>query len=82
MPTRSSIAVILNAGGAALDLAALRDIPEGRLVKAEFAASERASCVAATVQHECSDRDFVGALRTWAHGRGWSVAVASSAEPH
>ena len=82
MPTRSSIAIILSAGGASLDLAALGDIPRGKLVRAEFAAGERASCVAATLQHECSASELLVALRLWANRHGWSVTVAPLAKPH
>jgi hypothetical protein len=71
-----SIAVILSAGGAELDLPALGDIPGARLVRAEFARSERAACVAATLEHQCPAGELLRALRPWAAGRGWSVTVA------
>ena len=73
---RRSIAVILSAGGAELDLQALADLPGGRLVRAEFARSERAACVAATLEHQCPVGELVAVLRPWAAGRGWSVTVA------
>jgi hypothetical protein len=73
---RRSVAVILSAGGAELDLPALADLPQGRLVRAEFARSERAACVAATLEHQCPLDELVSALRPWAAGRGWSVTVA------
>ena len=72
----SSIAVILNTDGVPLDLFALQSIPKARIVKAEFACGESASCVAATLEHECSARDLKVALRSWASGQGWSVTVA------
>ena len=74
---QSSIAVILSAGGATLDLQALADLPKARVVRAEFAQGERAACAAATLEHECSKGDLLAALRPWAAGRGWSVTVAS-----
>lgn len=75
MPNQS-IAVILSAGGAALDLAALADLPIGTLVRAEFAHGERAACVAATLEHECDASDVLRRLKPWAAGRGWRVTVA------
>jgi len=74
--SHSSIAIILSAGGATLDLGALDDLPLARLVHAEFARGERAACVAATLRHECDVTELVKALRPWATGRGWSVTVA------
>ena len=71
-----SVAVILSAGGAELDLQALESLPGARLVRAEFARSERAACVAATLEHQCPLGDLVSGLRAWAAGRGWSVTVA------
>lgn len=71
-----SVAVILNVGGSVLDWGALGDVPQGRVVRAEFACGERAACVAATVEHECPPSELVVALRRWAAGRGWSVTVA------
>lgn len=72
----SSVAVILNTNGAPLDLVALQSLPNARIVRAEFACGESAACVAATLEHECSARDLLEALRSWASGRGWSVTVA------
>ena len=72
----SSIAVILNTGGVTLDIASLKTIPRARVVKAEFAHGERAACVAATLEHECSSRDLLDALRPWAADNGWTVTVA------
>jgi hypothetical protein len=74
--SRRSIAVILSAGGAELDLAALGNLPRGRLIRAEFARGERAACVAATLEHQCPLAELVSVLRPWAAGRGWSVTVA------
>ena len=59
-----------------LDIGALRTIPNAQIVKAEFAHGERAACVAATLEHECSTRDLLNALRPWAAENGWSVTVA------
>lgn len=78
---RSSIAVILSAGGARLDLRALGDLPLARVVRAEFAWGDEAACVAATLEHECDARELLQALRPWATGRGWSVTVAPLAGP-
>ena len=75
--SRRSVAVILSAGGAELDLRALGDLPRARLVRAEFAWGERAACVAATLEHDCPTGELAAALRPWAHGRGWSVTVAA-----
>ena len=72
----SSVAVILSAGGARLDLAALGDLPLARVVRAEFAWAERSACVAATLEHECEAAELLHALKPWATGRGWSVTVA------
>ena len=74
--SRRSVAVILSAGGAELDLPALRNLPGARLVRAEFAWGERAACVAATLEHECPPGELLAALKPWAAGRGWSVTVA------
>ena len=71
-----SIAVILSVHGAALDAAALGDLPRGRLVHAEFAWGDRAACVAATLEHECTPAELAVDLRRWAAGRGWSVTIA------
>lgn len=71
-----SVAVILNVNGAVLDWDALADLPEARLLRAEFARGERAGCVAATLEHECEAADLAAALRRWAACRGWSVTVA------
>jgi hypothetical protein len=76
MQNNSSVAVILNTRGTLLSVASLRDIPRARVVRAEVAAGESATCVAATLEHECSLRDLSEALRSWAAGRGWSVTVA------
>ena len=70
------MAVILSAGGATLDLEALAGLPEGRLVRAEFARGERAACVAATVEHECPDAELLSTLRRWASGHGWLLTIA------
>ena len=76
MVMHRSVAVILSAGGSQLDLDALNGLPGARLVRAEFARSERAACVAATLEHQCPVGDLAAALRPWAAGRGWSVTVA------
>jgi hypothetical protein len=76
MRYQRSVAVILNAGGMVLDLHSLGDLPQGRVVRAEFAWGERAVCVAATLEHECPSGELTDALRQWAAGRGWSVTVA------
>ncbi|MFQ6047429.1 MAG: hypothetical protein ACE5PT_13915 [Gemmatimonadales bacterium] len=78
---RRSIAVILSAGGATLDLRALGDVPVGTVVRAEFARGERAACATATFEHECDPAELLRALRPWAHGRGWSVTVAPLQRP-
>ncbi len=75
-PQHRSVAVILNVGGAVLDLSALGDMPQGRVIRAELARGDRAACVAATLEHECPPGELVAALRRWAAGRGWSVTVA------
>lgn len=75
MPLRS-IAVILSARGAPLDVEALSDLPRGRLVRAEFAWGDQAACVAATLEHECTAAELAADLRRWAAGRGWSVTIA------
>ncbi len=76
---RSSIAVILSTGGAVLDLEALTDMPQARVVQADVATGEKAACVAATLEHECSQNELREALKVWAAGRGWSVTVAPKA---
>jgi hypothetical protein len=70
------VAVILNAGGARLDLAALADLPGGTILQAEIASGDRAACAATTIRHEGSRADLSAALRRWAAGRGWSVTIA------
>jgi hypothetical protein len=77
----SSIAVILNTSGVTLDIGALKTIPNARVVRAEFARGEQAACVAATLEHECSIRDLLNALRPWAAQNGWSVTVAPTTRP-
>ncbi len=78
---RASIAVILSAGGAVLDLRALSDVPGGKVVRAEFAWGERAACATATLEHECDTAELIRLLRPWAAGRGWSVTVAPLPKP-
>jgi hypothetical protein len=75
--SNSSIAVILSTRGTALDLDALGDMPNARVVHADIARGEKTACVAATLEHECSKLDLLAALRPWAAGRGWSITVAS-----
>ena len=82
MPAKhASVAVILNAGGAHLDLTVLGDVPGARVVSAEIAWGEQAACVAATLEHECDVRELAEQLRAWATGRGWSVTVAPLLRP-
>lgn len=76
MPEDTSVAVILSASGARLDLAALADLPVGRIVRAEFASSASAACVAATIAHAEPRAAVRAALARWAGGRGWSVTIA------
>ena len=71
-----SIAVILSAGGAILDLQALGDIPRAKVVKAQFALGERAGCAAATLEHDCHTGELLPDLKRWAGARGWSVTIA------
>ncbi|GBD31133.1 hypothetical protein HRbin33_00081 [bacterium HR33] len=71
-----SIAVILGLNGKGPDLPTLVDLPRGRLVRLELACGERAVCLAATLEHECSRAELLAALRGWAEERGWSVTVA------
>ena len=63
-----SIAVILSAGGAEIDLQSLGDLPGAKLIRAEFARSERAACVAATLEHQCPTGELLSALKPWAGG--------------
>jgi hypothetical protein len=79
--THSSVAVILNAGGAHLDLTVLGEVPGARVVSAEIAWGEQAACIAATLEHECDARELADRLRSWATGRGWSVTVAPLRRP-
>jgi hypothetical protein len=79
---QSSVAVILSAGGAALDLAALHDLPAATVVRAEFAWGERAACATATLEHHCDQAELLAALRPWAAGRGWSITVAPLPRPY
>ncbi|HKI95354.1 MAG TPA: hypothetical protein VJ992_08695 [Gemmatimonadales bacterium] len=71
-----SVAVILSAGGAALDLSALGDLPLATVVHAEFAHGDRAACAAATLAHRVPRAELKAALGAWAAGRGWSVTIA------
>ena len=76
MPDLTTVAVILSAGGARLDLAALADLPGGEVVRAEIAAGDRAACAAATIRHRVPRAELRAALGRWAAGRGWSVTIA------
>ncbi len=76
MSCNLSVAVIVNAGGAVLDDRALCDMPECRVIEADFEASDTACCVAIRLSHQCSRTELQRGLRTWAGARGWSVAVA------
>jgi hypothetical protein len=76
VPYLTTVAVILNAGGARLDLAALADLPGGEVVRAEIANGERAACVAATIRHRVPRAALRTVLGRWAAGRGWSVTIA------
>lgn len=73
---RWSVAVILSRGGAVLDARALGELPLARIVRAEFAAGERAACAALTLEHACSMGRLTDALRPWAGARGWSITIA------
>ena len=61
--SRQSVAVILSAGGAVLDLRSLGDLPRARIVRAEFAWGDRSACVAATLEHECECGELLAARR-------------------
>jgi hypothetical protein len=74
-----SIVIIVSAGGAVLDEAAVRDVPGGRLVEVDIAAAEVGWCAALRMAHDCPREELGRALRAWAGARGWSVAVASGA---
>jgi hypothetical protein len=76
MPELTTVAVILSAGGARLDLAALNDLPGGNVIKAEIAAGDVAACAAATIRHQVPRAELRAALGRWAAGRGWSVTIA------
>jgi hypothetical protein len=76
VPELTTVAVILSAGGARLDLAALADLPGGEIVRADIASGERAACAAATIRHRVSRVELRAALGRWAAGRGWSVTIA------
>jgi hypothetical protein len=76
MHEETSVAVILSASGARLDLAALADLPVGRVVRAEFASGPSATCAAATIAHTQPRAELRAALGRWAGGRGWSVTIA------
>jgi hypothetical protein len=76
MPELTTVAVILSAGGARLDLAALADLPAGEVVRAEIASGNLAACAAATIRHRVSRAELRAALGRWAAGRGWSVTIA------
>lgn len=78
--TNLSVAIIVSAGGAVLDHWALREMPQCRVIGAEFEASNTACCAAVRLSHRCSRAELQRGLRTWAGGRGWSVAVAPCPE--
>jgi hypothetical protein len=78
---RSSVAVILARNGRGLDLAALSKLPMSRLLKAQFAWGDTNTCVAATIEHECSTDELAKELRPWADEKGWVVTVASLNKP-
>lgn len=78
---QSSVAVILARNGRGLDLAALSDLPMARLLRAQFAWGDTNTCVAATIEHECSTDELARELRPWADKRGWAVTVASLNKP-
>ncbi len=79
-PTNLSVAIIVSAGGAVLDDWALREMPECRVIGADFEASDTACCVAIRLSHQCSRAELQHGLRSWAKARGWSVAVAPCLE--
>jgi hypothetical protein len=76
VPELTTVAVILSAGGARLDLAARADLPGGEIVRAEIASGDLAACAAATIRHRVSRAELRAALGRWAAGRGWSVTIA------
>jgi len=72
---RLSVAVVLSVGGRALDSGVFSDAPGVRVLRAECARGERATCVAATLEHEGSSHDLLGRLRPWAAGRGFTATA-------
>ncbi len=78
--TNLSVAIIVSAGGAVLDHWAVSEMPECRVMGADFEASDTACCAAVRLSHRCSRAELQRGLRTWAAARGWSVAVAPCPE--
>ncbi len=81
MAPRTTLAVILSAGGAPLDAAALADLPGAHLLRAQFARGDAAACVAATLEHAGSRAALRRSLAAWATPRGWSVTIAPLTGP-
>ena len=52
-----------------------------RLLKAQFAWGDTNTCVAATIEHECSTDELTEELRPWADEKGWVLTVASLNKP-
>lgn len=78
---RASVAVILSAGGAALNLAVLREIPRATVASAEVVRGERAACATVILEHRCQIGELAATLRSWAAARGWAATVAPLARP-
>ncbi len=76
----SSVAIIISTSGSVLDHPAVCNIPDARIVEADFAAAETVCCAALRLSHECSREELQAGLRVWAGARGWSVAVAPCPE--
>jgi hypothetical protein len=75
-----SIVILVSASGSVLDGLAVQTIPAGRIVEADFAATETVCCAALQLSHDCSREELQVRLRAWARARGWMVAVAPGPE--
>ncbi len=79
--TVRSVAVLLSSGGTPLNAEALTGLPKGRVLKTNVTRGDHATCVAVTLEHECSVGELRVALRPWAAERGWLLTVAPSLGP-
>jgi hypothetical protein len=70
------IAVVTNAGGAAMRRVELQSMPGARIVRAEVTVFGRSSCAVLFVRYVGERGAWYQRGLRWARARGWDLAVA------